>query len=53
MSLKDSINTIAPTPAWLKAIGDEAKRKGLNKLTMHQIDAEIAATRRERHQKQH
>ena len=51
MSLKDYIDTLAPTPAWLKAIGEEAKRKGLNKLTMRQIDAEIAATRRERRQK--
>ena len=51
MSLRDYIDTLAPTPAWLKAIGEEAKRKGLNKLTMRQIDAEIAATRRERRQK--
>ena len=51
MSLKDYIDTIAPTPSWLKAIGDEAKRKGLNKITMRQIDAEIAAVRRERRQK--
>jgi len=51
MSLKDYIDTIAPSPAWLKAIGEEAKRKGLNKLTMRQIDAEITATRRERRQK--
>ena len=50
MSVKDYINTIAPTPAWLRKIGDESKRKGLNKLTMRQIDAEIAAVRRERRQ---
>jgi len=48
MSIDDYIDTFAPTPAWLKAIGAEAKRKGLNKLTMRQIDAEIAAARRER-----
>ena len=48
MSLDDYIDMIAPTPAWLKAIGAEAKRKGLDKLTMKQIDAEIAAARRER-----
>ncbi len=48
MSIEDYIDTFAPTPAWLKAIGAEAKRKGLNKLTMKQIDAEIAAARCER-----
>ena len=51
MSLKDYIDTLAPTPAWLKAIGQEARRKGLNKLSMRQIDAEIAAARSERRQK--
>jgi hypothetical protein len=30
------------------SIGQEAKQKGLNKLTMRQIDAEIGASRRER-----
>ncbi len=48
MSIKDYIDTIAPTPDWLKDIGTEAKRKDLNKLSMRQIDAEIAAARRER-----
>ena len=51
MSIKDYIDTIAPTPDWLKCIGAEAKKKGLNKLTMRQIDAEISAARRERRQK--
>jgi prevent-host-death family protein len=51
MSVKDYIDTMAPTPDWLKEIGAEAKRKGLNKLTMRQIDAEIASARRERRQK--
>ena len=51
MSVKDYIHTIAPTPDWLKQIGSEAKRKGLNKVTMRQIDAEIDAARRERRQK--
>ena len=48
IGIDDYINTFAPTPAWLKAIGAEAKRKGLNKLTMRQIDAEITTARRER-----
>lgn len=48
MSVKDYINTIAPAPAWLHEIGTAAKRKGLNKLSMRQIDAEIAACRETR-----
>jgi hypothetical protein len=51
MSIMDYIDTVAPTPDWLRQIGAEAKRKGLNKLTMRQIDAEIAAARKERRQK--
>src|SRR5690348_16117572 len=51
MSIKDYIDTIAPTPDWLRAIGAEAKKKGLNKLAMRQIDAEITTARRERRQK--
>src|SRR5215831_9132912 len=51
MSIKDYIDTVAPTPDWLEAIGQEAKKKGLNKLSMRQIDAEIATARRERRQR--
>jgi hypothetical protein len=51
MSIKDYLDIIAPTPDWLKKIGDEAKRKGPNKLSMRQIDAEIAASRRESRRK--
>jgi prevent-host-death family protein len=46
IGIDDYINTFAPTPAWLKAIGAEAKRKGLSTLTMRQIDAEITTARR-------
>jgi prevent-host-death family protein len=48
LSVADYIKTIAPPPDWLKNLQDEAKRKGLDKLTMEEIDAEIAASRRER-----
>ena len=48
MSVQDYIDTIAPTPKWLEQIGAAAKRKGLNRLSMRQIDAEITAARRER-----
>jgi hypothetical protein len=45
--IKDYINTIAPAPDWLKEIQEDAKRKGLDKLTMKEIDAEIEAVRNE------
>lgn len=51
MSLKHYIDTIAPAPEWLKAIRAEAKRKGLDQLTMRQVNAEIAAYRREQRAK--
>lgn len=35
-------------PAWLKETWVDSKRQGTDKLTMRQIDAEIAATRRRR-----
>src|SRR6266404_528894 len=54
MSVTDFVKTLAPAPDWLKDIQDDAKRKGLDKLTMADIDAEIAAVRRERRErKQH
>jgi prevent-host-death family protein len=48
LSVADYIKTIAPPPDWLKNLQDDAKRKGLDKLTMEEIDAEIAASRRDR-----
>ena len=48
MSVDDYLNTIAPEDTALKAIRDEAKRAGLDKLTMTEIDAEIIAYRREK-----
>jgi prevent-host-death family protein len=51
MSVKDYIETIAPTPKILKRIGEESKRKGTDKLSMREIDREIAAARRELRQK--
>jgi hypothetical protein len=40
--------TPPPTPEWLAAVQEEARRKGLDTLTMDEIDAEIAAARRDR-----
>ena len=48
LSVADFMKTFAPTPDWLKNIQSEAKRKGLDKLTMEEIDEEIAASRREK-----
>lgn len=52
LSVADYVRTLAPPPDWLKEIQDDAKRKGLDKLTMADIDAEIAAARRERKESQ-
>ncbi|MBI3292004.1 MAG: type II toxin-antitoxin system Phd/YefM family antitoxin [Elusimicrobia bacterium] len=52
MSVSDFVKTMAPPPDWLKDIRNDAKRKGLDKLTMADIDTEIAAARRARHQRQ-
>ena len=51
MSVDDYLETIAPEDAALKKTRDEAKRAGLDKLTMEDIDAEIAAYRREKRAK--
>lgn len=52
LSVADYVKALARPPDWLKDIQDDAKRKGLDKLTMGDIDAEIAAARRERHERQ-
>jgi hypothetical protein len=48
LSVTDFVKTLAPAPDWLKEIQDDARRKGLDNLTMDDIDAEIAVARRER-----
>lgn len=52
MGIRDYIETIAPPPDWLKRMWADAKRTGLDKLTMREIDAEIAAYRREERRKE-
>lgn len=47
MSVRDYIRNIAPTPSALQAMQQAAKRTGTAKLSMAQIDREIAAVRRE------
>jgi hypothetical protein len=50
---KISIRTVPvpPAPEWLQDIHQDARRKGLDALTMEEIDAEIAAARRERRER--
>lgn len=48
LSVTDYVKTFAPPPDWLEKSWDSAKRRGLDKLATKEIDAEIAAARRER-----
>ncbi len=48
LSVADYVRTLAPPPDWLEKSWKSAKRRGLDKLTSKEIDAEIAASRRHR-----
>jgi prevent-host-death family protein len=48
MSVQDFIRTAAPAPDWLQKAWAGTKRRGLERLTLEDIDAEIAAVRREK-----
>lgn len=52
MSIKDYLDTIAPATAWLKQSWQSAKRAGVSKLSMRDIDSEIRRYRRERVKRQ-
>ena len=43
-----SVRTVPASPEWLTSIQHDARKKGTDKLTLEEIDAEIAAARRER-----
>ena len=45
ISVADFVRTLAPPPDWLISVQDGARRKGVDKLTMREIDAEIKAAR--------
>src|SRR5580765_6231054 len=45
MSIKDYVDTIAPTPDWLEKAHAHSKRHGLDKLSMRDLDDIIAASR--------
>jgi hypothetical protein len=51
MGIQDYIKTVAPEPEILRIIGEVSKRKGTNKMTMREINAEIKAARREQRRK--
>ena len=48
MSVQDFIRTIAPPPKWLEKAWSGATRRGLDKLTLADINTEIRAYRREK-----
>jgi len=48
MSVQDFIRTAAPPPDWLQKAWAGAKRRGLDALTIDDINAEIDAHRREK-----
>lgn len=47
MSMDDYIKTMAPPPAWLQGIWSASARRQTSRLTMREINAEIATARRE------
>lgn len=48
MSVQDFIRTAAPSPDWLQKAWAGAKRRGLDTMTLDDIDAEIDAARQEK-----
>ena len=50
MGIQAYIKTIAPAPDFLKELWAEAKRRGLNKMSRREINAEIVAHRQEKAQ---
>ena len=52
LSVSDFLESMVPVPPALKDVQEHAARLGLNSMTMDEIDAEIAAARRERPEKQ-
>ena len=48
LSVKDFVKTLAPPPDWLEKSWESARRHGLDKLTMEDIDIEISAHRHEK-----
>jgi Arc/MetJ-type ribon-helix-helix transcriptional regulator len=51
MDVYELVRQIAPAPPALQAIREEARRKGTDKLTMSEINREVAAVRRKHDKK--
>jgi prevent-host-death family protein len=45
MSLQDFIQTVAPSPDWLQQAWTGSKIRGLDRMTMEEINAEVDAAR--------
>ena len=52
LDVYELIRQLAPPPPALQAIREDARRKGTDKLTMAQINREVAAVRRQQDKKQ-
>jgi hypothetical protein len=48
LSVQDYLASVQNAPDWLREAWTGAKKRGLEKLTMDEIDAEIDAYRREK-----
>lgn len=48
LSVQDYLANVATAPDWLREAWAGAKRRGLDKLTMDEIDGEVDAYRREK-----
>jgi prevent-host-death family protein len=48
MSVQDFIRTAAPPPDWLEKAWNGSKKRGVDKLSSSDIDAEISTYRREK-----
>jgi hypothetical protein len=48
LSVKDYLENVASAPAWLRDAWTGAKQRGLDKLTMEEINSEIGEYRREK-----
>jgi len=46
MSIKDYVDTVAPAPRWLRNIQAASKRRRTDKMTMRQVNAVVAESRR-------
>ena len=51
LDVREYIRQLAPTPPPCQAIREDARRKGSDKLSVQQIDREVAAVRQRRDKK--